>query len=398
MKIAVLCDFEEEGWPSMDLVGRRLTEALAAGMPEGWSVERICPPMVRRFSRKDAGRSRVERMRFNIDRLLNRMWDYPRLARSLAGDYDIFHVVDHSYAQLVHALPADRTLVTCHDLDTFRCVLEPGRDPRPWPFRRMTEVILDGLRKAARVLCDSRATYEEVLAHGLVPAERAEIVPIGMEPACSPMPDEHFDREAAALLGDWQGIDLLHVGSTIPRKRVEDLLRIVASVFDRRQDIRLIRVGGALTDAQAKLAAELGIQDRIITLPRIGAETLSAVYRRATLVLQPSSAEGFGLPVVEALGCGTPVVASDLAVLREVGGAATTYRPVGDIDSWADAVLGLLTERDECPAVWEERRSDGLAHAGHFRWSETARTVMDAYQEVLSRGPLNVLDSPDRIT
>ena len=64
--------------------------------------------------------------------------------------------------------------------------------------------------------------------------------------------------------------------------------------------------------------------------------TLAAVYRRAALVLQPSEAEGFGLPVAEALACGTPVLASDLAVLREVGGEAAVYRAVGDVPAWSD--------------------------------------------------------------
>ena len=63
----------------------------------------------------------------NADRLLNRFVNYPRYLRQHASEFDVFHIVDHSYAQLVHELPAARTVVTCHDLDTFRCLLDPER-------------------------------------------------------------------------------------------------------------------------------------------------------------------------------------------------------------------------------------------------------------------------------
>src|SRR5262249_58441189 len=96
----------------------------------------------------------------NADRLLNRFWDYPRLLGRLArrGGFDLFHLVDHSYAQLVLALPPGRVVVTCHDLDAFRCLLEPGREPRPAWFRAMARRTLGGLRRAAFIACDSEAT------------------------------------------------------------------------------------------------------------------------------------------------------------------------------------------------------------------------------------------------
>ena len=88
--------------------------------------------------------------------------------------------------------------------------------------------------------------------------------------------------------------------------------------------------------------------------PRESADraTLAAVYRRAALALQPSEAEGFGLPVAEAMACGTPVLASDLPVLREVGGEAAVYRPVADVPAWSEAALNLLAERQAQHATW----------------------------------------------
>ena len=113
---------------------------------------------------------------------------------------------------------------------------------------------------------------------------------------------------------------------------------------------------------------------------------LAAVYRRAALLLQTSDREGFGLPVAEAMTCGTPVVASDLPALREVGGPATTYCPAGDVDRWTAAVAWLLDERadDVEPG---RRQAEGTAWARRFDWRAHARATMDIYREVLSSVP-----------
>ena len=93
-----------------------------------------CPPSAGRFGRLPGlGQGHLA---FNADRLLNRMWDFPRFARKQVSRFDVFHVCDHSYAQLVHALPAERTGVYCHDLDTFRCLLGPARNLGPAGFAR----------------------------------------------------------------------------------------------------------------------------------------------------------------------------------------------------------------------------------------------------------------------
>ena len=122
----------------------------------------------------------------------------------------------------------------------------------------------------------------------------------------------------------------------------------------------------------------------IVFLPVIDRRVLAAVYRRAALVLQPSEAEGFGLPVAEAMACGTPVVASDLPVLREVGGDAAEYCPVGAVDVWAEAVLSLLAERRDQPKAWEMRRQRALARSRRFSWTAHVHDLIEMYRDVLN--------------
>src|ERR1041385_3741996 len=115
--LAVVCDLVEENWPSMDLVGDMLLTCLQADEFKGIDARRLRPAMSRRLSAIPFSTSRLS---FNLDRVINRFWDYPRFLRRHCRDADIFHIIDHSYAQLVLELPAERTVVTCHDIDTFR--------------------------------------------------------------------------------------------------------------------------------------------------------------------------------------------------------------------------------------------------------------------------------------
>src|SRR5580692_986225 len=137
-RLGVICDFVEEQWPSMDLVADMLLAHLRNGPPTGIDVERIRPPMARRFTRAGCSSSKFA---FSADRFFNRFWDYPRFLRTRREAFDVFHVVDHSYSQLVLELPPGRTLVTCHDTDTFRCLLYPDSASSA-PFRAMSRRIL----------------------------------------------------------------------------------------------------------------------------------------------------------------------------------------------------------------------------------------------------------------
>ncbi len=324
----------------------------------------------------------------NLDRIINRFWDYPRaLKTDVRRDaFDLFHLADHSYSQLLHALPAGRVVITCHDLDTFRCLLEPAAEPRPRWFRSMTERILSGFRKAAAVSCDSEATRLAILKYDLLPEDTLKTIPLGIAPEFSHEAHPVADAEATRLLGPVGPVELLHVGSTIPRKRIDVLLEVVAAIRRQTPDVRLIRVGGPLTSEQEASADRLGLRESLTPLPFLSRETLAAIYRRSALVLQPSDAEGFGLPVAEALACGAVVVSSDLAVLREVGGSAATYCPVAQPEIWAATILNLLERRTQQPEAWRGRRLIGVEHARQFSWDRHAEQLMTLYKQIRLEG------------
>ena len=335
-RVGIVYDYAAENWPSMDLVGDLLVEGLRLHAPR-FAPEPIRPEMPRPFGRWLGSRAH------NADRLIARHVAYPRSLRRAAGR-DLYHVVDHSYAQLVRALPASRTIVTCHDLDAFRSLLQPEREPRPAWFRAMMKRVLLGLQRAAHVVCDSDAVRAELLEHRVLPADRVSTVPLAAHPDFRPDPDPVADAHAETLLGPAppDAADLLHVGSTAPRKRIELLLRAAAPVLAANPLARVVRVGGPLEPAHRHLAAELGIARRIVEVPWVPRRLLASLYRRAAVVVSTSEREGFGLPLVEAMACGAPVLASDLPVYREVGGAAVRYVDGDDPAAWSAALQQML--------------------------------------------------------
>ena len=384
LRLGLICDFTEERWISMDLVGDMLFEQVARRHAKAISPQQIRPALRRRITA--ARRLRESRRAWNADRLWNRMVEYPRWLRNQHSSYDLFHIVDHSYGHLALGLPARRTIVTCHDLDTFRCLTDPAAEPRPLWFRLLARRILTGLRAAAHVIFVSGGVRNEAARLGLIGKEKSSVIPNGVHADAA---DERADREADALLGAAghagqgnAGPIVLSVGSAIPRKRLDILLRVFAGVSAANADARLVRAGGPLTGEQKDLAKQLGVDARITELPFLSRAVLTAVYRRATVLLQPSDAEGFCLPVAEAMACGCPVVAADLAVLRETGGDAAFYCERGDVPRWIQTVNGLLQLWEADPLFRDGVRRRSIANARRFDWQDNADQVVDVYRRV----------------
>ncbi|HSP78120.1 MAG TPA: glycosyltransferase family 1 protein [Myxococcaceae bacterium] len=377
LRLALLMDPLEEGWPSMDLAGEALHEQLRGPLADEVRVTALRPRMVPLARRLPVLRGR--RQALNVDRVLTRFGTYPALAAARSRGQDAFHVVDHTYAQLVHALPAGRTGVYCHDLDAFRSLLEPEREPRPAWFRAMAWATLKGLRRAAVVFHSTGAVREELLRHGLVPPERLVHAPLGASPEYGPEPVPGArSEEVLRPLGGRPYV--LHVGSGIPRKRVDVLLEVFAALRGQDPELRLVQQGAALSEAQRAQVERLGLGDALLQPPRLERATLAGLYRRARAVLVTSEAEGFGLPVIEALACGAPVVASNLPVLREVGGDVVRYAPVGDVAAWTREVRHLL-ETPETEAARRERVERGRGYS----WTAHARIILDTYQRLAAR-------------
>jgi glycosyltransferase involved in cell wall biosynthesis len=380
VRVGVVCDLREEGWHSMDLIADMLLDSLPSASAGRVAATRLRPPMTRRWTRLPVvgGGSRAHLG----DRLTGRLWDYPRWLRQQRNHFDVFHIVDHSYAHLVRELPAERTIVTCNDTDAFVAARE-GAASRLDPLRLLAAHVLDGISRASHVACISEATRRDLISTGRVDPSRTSVVYLGAHPACAPAADSVADSEIERLLGP-RRFELLHVSSTIPRKRIDVLLEVFSRFRGICPDARLLRVGGPLTGDQQRLAERLNVVDAIVELPFLDRYQLAALYRRASVVLLPSEREGFGLPVVEAMACGTPVIASDIPALREVGGTAAHYCAVGDVSAWVEALAHFRLGHSD-PVVREWRRAQCLSTAAKFDWGRYAAQMAMLYERPLAR-------------
>jgi glycosyltransferase involved in cell wall biosynthesis len=380
LRVGIVCDLREEGWHSMDLIADMLLDALPCVAGREIEAVLLRPPMVHRWTRLPLVGSGA-RARLG-DRLTGRLWDYPRWLARRRSQFDVFHIVDHSYAHLVRALPAERTIVTCNDTDAFRAAL-PGAASRFDPARLLASHVLDGVSRASHVACISEATRRDLMATGRVSAGRTSVVHLGVHPSCNPQPDAAADAEIDRRLG-LRRFEVLHVGSTIPRKRIDLLLDVFAAFRRIAPDATLVRAGGPLNAEQRAQAERLGLLDAMVEMPFLDRSRLAALYRRAAVAMLPSDREGFCLPVVEAMACGTPVVASDIPALREVGGDAAVYCEAGNIAEWLAALTRVYGEYSE-PNTLARRRRACLDAAARFDWKQYARQMAHLYLQPFTR-------------
>ena len=158
----------------MDLVAEILMLGLRTPKTRIVDATQIRPSMVRRLTRLP-GVGRLSPAT-TADRIINRVWDYRRMLSMQADDFDLFHIVDHSYAHLVTVLPPDRSLVMCHDVDAFAGVL-PGTEGQSIVGKLLGERLLAGLVLARKIVCGSHATRDALLASQILEPSRVTVSP-----------------------------------------------------------------------------------------------------------------------------------------------------------------------------------------------------------------------------
>ena len=275
-------------------------------------------------------------------------------------------------------LPGDRTGVFCHDLDAFRCLIDPSRERRPRWFTAMARRILKGVQKAAIVFYTTEDVRQQIERHGLLDPSKLVKAPLGVASEFTVAAADD-DGQRASFFPAISGPFLLHVGSCIPRKRIDVLLDVFAEVRRRHGGLKLLQIGGTWTEPQRKQIDRLAIGDAIVHYRGLSRSAVATAYRRAIAVLVTSESEGFGLPVIEAMACGASVIGSDLPVLREVGGDAAIFCPVGDVQAWTTAVEQTLNKSSARP-----RRELALAQAANYSWERFGYIIADAYHNLIA--------------
>jgi glycosyltransferase involved in cell wall biosynthesis len=308
------------------------------------------------------------------DDWLARLWHrlcLPIPAEMITGVLDVFYSPDFA---LPPTRKACRTLLTVHDLSF---VHHP--DAFVPPLRRYLErVVPRSIKRADLVLADSAQTRSDLIKLFAVPRERVRVVYPGVDERFRPQPEP---GESAHLRERYAIADrpyILSVGTLQPRKNYVRLIRaFVRSQASRERDIQLLIAGGRGW-LYGDILAEAEKHDSVRLLGFVEDQDLPALYRKAALFAFPSLYEGFGLPVLEAMGCGVPVVCSCTSSLPEVaGGAALLVDPL-DIDALAQALTRALEDPDLRRAMVER----GLDRAARYDWGRSAAQLLSAIESL----------------
>ncbi len=268
-------------------------------------------------------------------------------------------------------------VVTIHDLSFIRF---------PALFRPANRLYLASMarlsaRRARRLIAVSAHAAAETVQLLGVPPERIDVVYHGVDPVFRPLPDDEV-----AAFRQRQGAPerfVLFLGTLEPRKNLIRLLEAFARIYNAK--IKLVLAGGKgwLYDELFARVENLGLEEAVIFPGYVDAKDLPLWYNAATVVAYPSLYEGFGLPVLEAQACGTPVLTSNVSSLPEAAGDAALKVDPYDVDALAEGLNRMLTDA----SLRRELRERGLAHARQFSWTRTAQETARVYRRAL-KGPL----------
>ncbi|MFC6354809.1 glycosyltransferase family 4 protein [Luethyella okanaganae] len=289
---------------------------------------------------------------------LGELFGVSRFARRLDAD------LVHCPANLGPARSRVPVVLTIHDLLPFR---HPEYVPGPYA-RVLRAMIRRAARRACRVLTVSRASRDDIVRYLSVPAARVDVVPLS-----------GTGRAGAVAGGPRLDDQVLAVGNRMPHKNFPLLLEALA-LLPAESRPRLVVTGGHGADPLTPVVERLGLGPWVSLHGWLDPTELDALYAESTMVVFPTLFEGFGLPPLEAMSRGCPVVCSDLPVLHEVAGDAAAYVDPHSAASVARGIGDVLASTET-----RERMSlAGLARAAEFSWERTARQTLDSLQRALA--------------
>ncbi len=313
---------------------------------------------------------------FIPDRYLNILWyrlHFPLPATLFSGSADIYHGPDFVLPPLNNKM---HKVVTVHDL----AFLEHPEYAVPELAAYLKRVVPDAVARADVVAAVSYEVARTLITHFQVPRAKLTVVPNGVSP--------HFKRITdPLLLGATQhkfGLKhplVLAVGTLEPRKNHMGLIKAFHQAQKRKNGPAMLAIAGGqgwLYEETQKLVADLKLEKKVRFLGRVTELELITLYSMADVFAFPSFFEGFGIPPLEAMACGAPVITSQTSSLPEVVGDAALLVDPHDSDALASAMTRLL----ENETLREELRQKGYQRAAHYTWAMAARKMLAIYQKL----------------
>jgi glycosyltransferase involved in cell wall biosynthesis len=326
-------------------------------------------PKARNFSRREYGLR---------ERWLTILWHrakVPLPADWLSGRVDLYHSPDFVLPPLRHA----RGVLTVHDL---AFLMQPEcADARLRAY--LEEVVPRSVQRADFIIADSENTRNDLVVLMGVRPNAVAVVPGGVEPRFVPVEDSSLLASARARIGVIGAPFILAIGVIEPRKNLNRLMDAFALLKQRRNvpdELKLVLAGGKgwLFDGIYDHHAASPVRDDILLPGFVSDDILPAIYSAAEVLAFPSLYEGFGLPILEAMACGTPVVASRASCLPEVAEGAALLVDPDSVDGLAAALEQALSDSELRPKLIEQ----GRHRAAEYTWERAAERLLDVYRSL----------------
>jgi glycosyltransferase involved in cell wall biosynthesis len=370
MKILLISNYLPDRQQSMI----RFANLLESGLTKlGHEVKVIRPEPV--FSQLVSSSSKLAKWLGYIDKFIL----FPLTIKQAIKWAYIVHICDHSnaiYTQYISAVPH---IVTCHDLLAIKSALgEIPENPTSWTGKQLQKMILTGLNRAQKVVCNSQKTQDDFLKISHLLPEQTSLIYMGFNYPYSPMNKDETEKRLLKL-----GIKnylpfIFHIGGDTWYKNHQGVLAIFAHLTNKYPEfnLSLVLVGEPLNYELNQFIIQHNLTEKIIKLTNIDNEDLRAIYSGAIALLFPSLQEGFGWPIIEAQACGCPVFTSNLSPMTEVGGNAAIYLHPTEYEKSAHIIAQSLPNL-------QQLIPKGFENITRFNAENMLQSYLEIYQQTI---------------
>lgn len=310
------------------------------------------------------------------ERWLYRLWyrlRWPLPVQWFTGSLDLFHSPDFVLPPVHGRIP---TLLTVHDLSFVHY-------PHVYTanlVNYLNRVVPWSVRRATHILADSTATKQDLIDIWQTPAEKVTVLYSGVDSRFKPVSQPEAISQMRAKYNLGGAPYIFTVGTVQPRKNYQMLIRAFASIAPHEPHNLVIAGGkGWLYDDILAEVQKYNLVGRVLFTGFVDDADLPALYSEATLFVFPSLYEGFGLPLLEAMACGVPVISSNASCLPEVAGEAAVLLAPQDTAVWATAMQSLIDN----PIDRAQLVASGFAQAKQFTWHKAARQLRTLYHHLI---------------
>jgi glycosyltransferase involved in cell wall biosynthesis len=317
-----------------------------------------------------------------LGKYYERYWRYPLTLKQEKAD--LFHVIDHSDGHLIYWLKKTNRpiVVTCHDLINLVSPENIDNQARiPAISTAAWKYAVRGLKQADRIVAVSAHTEQDIVQQLQVKREQIAIVPDAVDDLFHPLAPDLVDSFRLQHHISPETMCLLHVGSNHPRKNVSTVLKVLAALKIQGLFIHLWKVGADFTVEQKSFIQTQALETSVTYLGKPDKQTLVEIYNAADVLMSPSHYEGFGMTIIEAMACGTPVIAANVTSLPEVVGEAGVLVEPTDVRAMVAAVEHLNRDYNYRQSL----REKGLSRAKVFTWEATGKLVATEYEKLIGQ-------------